>query len=77
MRGVHVDDHEPLRVLREHVDAVNLAEGEAERLFVGGVNAAKRGAEALYGAGVRRPARVKSVRLGCAGVRVSRPNSAS
>ena len=37
MRGVHVDDHEPLRVLREHVDAVNLPEGEAERLCVGGV----------------------------------------
>jgi len=42
VRGVHIDDHEPVRVLRKHVDAVNLAEREAERLVVGGIERGRR-----------------------------------
>ncbi len=53
VRGVHVDDHEAVRVLRQHIDAVDLAEREAERLLVGGVERGRRvGADALYGDGV-------------------------
>ena len=34
MRGVHVDQHQAVAVLREHVDAVQLREREAERMIV-------------------------------------------
>ena len=37
MRRVHVDEHEPGAVLREHVDAVQLREREAERMVVAGL----------------------------------------
>jgi hypothetical protein len=34
VRRVHVDDHEALCVLRQHIDAMDLAKGEAKRLFI-------------------------------------------
>ena len=37
VRRVHVDEHEARAVLREHVDAVQLREREAERMRVAGV----------------------------------------
>ena len=37
VRRVHVDEHEAVAILREHVDAVELREREAERMLVAGV----------------------------------------
>ena len=35
MRGVHVDQHQAVAVLREHVDAMQLRQREAERMLIG------------------------------------------
>ena len=34
MRGVHIDDDEAVRVLREDEDVMDLAEGVTERMFL-------------------------------------------
>ena len=34
VRRVHVDEHEPGAILREHVDAVQLREREAQRVVI-------------------------------------------
>ncbi|MBK6396018.1 MAG: hypothetical protein IPF73_16180 [Betaproteobacteria bacterium] len=47
MRRVHVDEHQPRAVLREHVDAVELREREAERMVVAGVRQRRHAGPAL------------------------------
>ncbi|MNM52975.1 hypothetical protein D3C81_640660 [compost metagenome] len=71
MRGVHVHQHQPARILCQHIDAVQLGDGVAEGVVVGGIRGVSRGLQlALEQA--RRLVGARGLRIGQPGGRLCR-----